>query len=68
LQNFYNLGQDISVEAMLDFWEVFIDDQLVDGLLFSGEGIPSGNMKKLDFSYTVKYNQETDTISASYSM
>ena len=66
MSNFYNLGAGKVVMAEVDLWELNINAQNVEGLVFNGTGIVSGNRKKIDFSYTVFDGQSTDVVSATF--
>jgi hypothetical protein len=66
MSNFYNLGTGKVVMAEVDLWELNINTQNVEGLVFNGTGIVSGNRKKIDFSYTVSDGQSTDVVSATF--
>jgi len=53
INNFYNLGYGRKVVGEVDFWDIQIPSQTVEGFSFNGDGVISGNKRKIDWSYTV---------------
>ena len=53
INNFYNLGYGRKVVGEVDFWDIQILSQTVEGFNFNGDGVISGNKRKIDWSYTV---------------
>lgn len=66
MSNFYNLGAGKVVTGVVDLWDVTINAQTVEGLVFNGSGVIAGNLKRIDFSYTVFDGQSTDVVSATF--
>jgi hypothetical protein len=68
INNFYELGNNMSVRASVSGGNITISSQTVDGFTFQGSGDIAFNDKTIDLSYTVDYNNGTpaDHVTATY--
>ena len=55
MANFYNLGTGKVVTGEVDLWDLSINTQTVEGLVFNGSGVISGNLKKIDLFVMEKF-------------
>ena len=67
IKNFYEIGNDASVEAVVSGGSVTIRDQTVSGFTIQGSGDIAINDKSIDWTYTVNHNNGfTDHVTATY--
>ena len=65
VNNFYAISE--TVEAEISDMNVSIPSQTVAGFTFSGYGTISGNLKEINWSYTVDHNNGSiDQVTATY--
>ena len=54
IYNFYGLGSWVFIEADIDDNTVLIEEELLDGYRFSGQGIISDDKQTIDFAFSVE--------------
>jgi hypothetical protein len=69
IKNFYQLGNDVTVEATVSGLNLTIPSQTVSsGFTFQGEGTVKSNYNEISWSYTVNDGSgEVDQVTATYS-
>lgn len=56
INNFYDIGHNLSIEAEVSGSKITVPAQTRDGFTFKGSGTIAYNDKTIDWSYTVDYN------------
>ena len=66
MDDFYNLGNNLSVYAKMNGFTLTIPNQTVDGNQISGSGTISANYDKINWTYNVVTGTTTDHVTAVY--
>ncbi len=67
IYNFYEIGNTLSVRAVVDGSRISLPSQTVDGFTFYGSGTISYNDKSIEWLYTADYNNGTvETLKATF--